>query len=274
MLLFAGSARRRWEALPHMPTVQSAGVPIYYELIGAGTPILLVHGFAGSFEDWRQSGWVDFLLAQGRQVAGMDCRGHGGSGKPYDPPAYDDPRMPDDVLAVMDAAGLEHVDLMGYSTGGAIAITLLSYHPHRFRSVIVGGAGVTPQSPQVLADIAAALETDDLTTIKNPAALFFRQFAESRANDLHALAALCKVQLGLRLTPEDVEAGLGQNQVPLLFVISEKDRAVAEVQRFSQTLPNAQLVVLPGEDHFSALPAQTYKEAVASFFKEHSFSAA
>ena len=56
-------------------------------------------------------------------------------------------------------------------------------------------------------------------------------------------------------------------------MISEKDRALAEVQRFSQTLPNTQLVVLSGEDHFSALPAHTYKEAVASFFKEHSFSA-
>jgi pimeloyl-ACP methyl ester carboxylesterase len=257
-----------------MPTVQSAGVPIYYELLGAGTPILLVHGFAGSFEDWGQSGWVDFLLAQGRQVVGMDCRGHGRSGKPHDPAAYDDPRMPDDVLAVIDAAGLEHGDLMGYSTGGAIAITLLSYHPDRFRSVIVDGAGVTPQSPQVLADIAAALVTDDLSAIKNPAALFFRQFAESRANDLHALAALCKVRLGLRLTPEDVEAALGQVRVPLLFVVADKDRALAEAQRLSQAVPNAQLVILPGEDHFSALPAQTYKEAVASFLKEHSLSAA
>jgi pimeloyl-ACP methyl ester carboxylesterase len=269
-----------------MPTVQSAGVPIYYEQIGVGSPILLVHGFASSFEGtWGQSGWIAFLLAQGCQVVGMDCRGHGRSGKPHDPAAYDYPRMPDDVLAVMDAAGLEHVDLMGYSSGGAIAIALLAFHPDRFRSVIVGGAGqVTPAIPQVLPDIAAALETDDLSAIKNPAALFFRQFAESRAHDphsiaqlnpdLHALAALCKAGLGLRSTHEDVEAALGQVRVPLLAVAGDKDAALPGVRRLSQTVPNAQFVMLPGEDHFSAIPAQTYKEAVASFLKEHSFSAA
>jgi len=114
------------------------------------------------------------------------------------------------MLVRVTADGLYHRAQMGYSTGGAIAITLLAYHPDRFRSVIVGGAGVTPQSPQVLADVAAALEMDDLSAIKNPAALFFRQFAESRANDLHALAALCRVRLGLRLAPEDVEAALGR----------------------------------------------------------------
>jgi hypothetical protein len=60
-----------------MPAVNSAGVPIYYEVIETGAPILFLHGVLSSFEDnWRQSGGVDFLLAQDRQVVGMDCRGH------------------------------------------------------------------------------------------------------------------------------------------------------------------------------------------------------
>ena len=105
-------------------------------------------------------------------------------------------------------------------------------------------------------DIAAALSRMTRSAINNPAALSFRQFAESRSNDLHALAALCKVRLGLRLTPEDAEAALGQVRVPLLFVVADKERAPAEVQRLSQTAPNAQLVILPGEDHFSALQAK------------------
>ncbi len=47
-----------------MPTVDSAGVPIHYEVIGAGAPILLVHGYLSSFEgNWGQSGWVDFSLS-------------------------------------------------------------------------------------------------------------------------------------------------------------------------------------------------------------------
>jgi pimeloyl-ACP methyl ester carboxylesterase len=103
-----------------MPVVDSAGVPIHYETTGEGPPILLVHGYLSSFEgNWRQSGWIEFLVGQGRSVVGLDCRGHGRSGKPYDPDAYEDPRMPDDVLAVMDAVRLDRVDPMGYSMGGA-----------------------------------------------------------------------------------------------------------------------------------------------------------
>jgi pimeloyl-ACP methyl ester carboxylesterase len=129
-----------------MPTVQSPGVPIYYELIGAGTPILLVHGFAGSFEDWGQSGWVDFLFAQGRKVVGMDCRGHGRSGKPHDPTTYDDPRMPDDILAVMDAAGLEA--LAPAAEAGLLAVGTLTL-----------GAG--PEEEVVLATAPDALVDSD-----------------------------------------------------------------------------------------------------------------
>jgi pimeloyl-ACP methyl ester carboxylesterase len=47
-----------------MQTVLSAGLPIYYEVVGTGTPILLLHGVLCSFEgNWRQSKWIDFLLA-------------------------------------------------------------------------------------------------------------------------------------------------------------------------------------------------------------------
>jgi pimeloyl-ACP methyl ester carboxylesterase len=159
-----------------MPVVDSTGVPIYYETTGQGPPIVLVHGYLSSFEgNWGQSGWIQFLVGQGRSVVGLDCRGHGRSGKPHDPAAYEHPRMPDDVLAVMDAVGLDRVDLMGYSMGGAIAIALLASHPDRFRSVIAGGAGLG-NPPDLKADtaIAAALETDDASTITDPVASFFR----------------------------------------------------------------------------------------------------
>src|SRR3954451_6464620 len=101
-----------------MPTVQSAGVPIDYEVIGAGPPIVLVHGFLSSFEgNWGQSGWIEFLVGLGRMVVGLDIRGHGESGKPRERGAYDLQLMAGDVLAVMDANGVEHADLMGYSMG-------------------------------------------------------------------------------------------------------------------------------------------------------------
>ncbi len=185
--------------------------------------------------------------------------------------------MPSDVRAVMDAAGLERVDLMGYSMGGAIAVALLARFPERFNSVIVGGAGlpVAARDPRRSAAIAAALEAEDVSTISDPVAFFFRQFSESRAHDPHsfadvdpdlrALAAISRRSSGVR---SDVAAALPQVQVPLLVVVGDKDETLPDSQRLSETVPNAQLVILPGEDHVSAIPAVAYKHAVAAFLRE------
>jgi pimeloyl-ACP methyl ester carboxylesterase len=161
-----------------MPTVDSGGVPIRYEVLGDGQPIVLAHGFTFSFDGiWRRWGWVDHLLAQGRRVIGLDFRGHGASGKPRDPAAYAGNQMPDDVLAVMEVLGLERADLMGYSMGGWISLNLLARFPGRFYSVMAGGSGVRPFR-QTDAFIEG-LEADDPAGISDPAARDFRTFAES-----------------------------------------------------------------------------------------------
>ena len=132
-------------------------------------PIVLVHGFTLSFErNWQREGWVEYLLAQGRTVIGLDFRGHGASGKPRDPAAYAGNQMPDDVLAVMDGLGLERADLLGYSMGGWISFNLLARFPGRFSSVVAGGSGVRPfrQSEAVI----EALEADDPSGIADQGA--------------------------------------------------------------------------------------------------------
>ncbi len=268
-----------------MPTVQSAGVPIYYEMAGVGHPIMLVHGYLSSLTSWQQTGWVEFVVGRGRSVVALDCRGHGRSGKPHDPAAYEDPRMPGDVLAVLDAAALERVDLMGYSMGAAIALSLLARFPERFSSVIAGGVGlpVVPPTPQVAAAIAAAMEADDVSTISEPVPRFFRAFADSRGNDpyrigdvnadLQAFAAIARRSTSLRSISAADEGALRKNSVPVLVVVGDKDPVLPDAQRLMQTVPHAQLVVVPG-DHLSAIPAPAYKEAVASFLTEHSLGAA
>jgi pimeloyl-ACP methyl ester carboxylesterase len=271
-----------------MPTVLSAGVPIHYEVIGAGTPILLVHGLLNSFEsNWEQTGWLEFLLAQGCQVIGMDCRGHGLSGKPHDPSAYGGDHMADDVIAVMDAVGLDRTDLMGYSMGGGLAVDLLARVPERFTSVIVGGAGVRTVRQDRPATIEA-LETDDVSTITDPRALLMRQMAESRStnptalaardNDLKALAAVLRGAGGLwgsmAFDPAKLSGALSRVQIPVLAVVGDKDVNLSEAQLLIETVPFGELVVLPEEDHLSAVTSQKYKEAVASFLKAHALSAA
>jgi pimeloyl-ACP methyl ester carboxylesterase len=248
-----------------MPTVQSSGVAIHYEVIGEGPPIVFVHGFSSSFDrDWRRSGWVDFLVGEGRRVIGLDCRGHGLSGKPHSSESYAGNQIPDDVLAVMDAVGVDRADIMGYSMGALVTLNLVSRHAERFTSAVVGGVGLPRPTfdPQRRAALAEALEAADPATIGDPPALRFRQSVERRGNDLLALAALQRSER----TQAD-QAALRRLNLPLLVVVGEHDEVLASARRLVAGVAGAELVTLASEDHQSALAAQSYKQAVGRFLQ-------
>lgn len=90
--------------------------------VGTGPPVVLLHGLAGSGDDWWWAGAVDRLLAAGRRVLVVDLRGHGRSTRPTDPAAYAVERLVADVAAV---AGLvdDHapIDLVGWGLGAIVA---------------------------------------------------------------------------------------------------------------------------------------------------------
>src|SRR5665213_4290945 len=86
-----------------MPSFNNGDVEIAYLDEGEGEPILLVHGFASTRNvNWVYPGWVSELKKSGRRVIALDNRGHGDSGKLYDPEAYHIPIMASDVSALMD----------------------------------------------------------------------------------------------------------------------------------------------------------------------------
>jgi pimeloyl-ACP methyl ester carboxylesterase len=94
-------------------------------------------------------------------------RGHGSSDKPHDPALYAGTVLADDVIAVMDAVGLDRADIMGYSLGGWLTVSLVSLHSGRFNSAVVGGAGAeASRDPSRRAELAAALEADDPSTVR------------------------------------------------------------------------------------------------------------
>lgn len=108
------------------------------ELGGAGkAPLVLLHGLLGSSRNWQTAGGGLAELAEeagGRNVWALDLRNHGKS--PWsDLMNYD--AMLADVLAWLDARGLDAVDLMGHSMGGKVAMALACRHPHRVRRLVV-----------------------------------------------------------------------------------------------------------------------------------------
>ena len=118
----------------------SAGVRIYYTVKGQGSPVILIHGLLSSAAiNWGLPGTID-LLAKDYRVIALDCRGHGLSGKPDAADQYG-VAMVEDIVRLMDHLHLEKAQVVGYSMGGMITMKLLTLHPERVSSAVLGGMG-------------------------------------------------------------------------------------------------------------------------------------
>src|SRR5438093_3674173 len=118
----------------------SNGVQIQYADRGSGEPVVLIHGFTGSYVRHIESpGLMDRLEKAGYRSIAIDCRGHGQSGKPRDDSAYG-MEMVADVIRLMDHLKIERAHLFGYSMGGAIVSQLLVRQPTRVLTATLLGA--------------------------------------------------------------------------------------------------------------------------------------
>src|SRR5262245_39089910 len=102
-----------------MQTFSSDGVRISFIDEGPdgvqADPVLLIHGFASSVRyNWREPGWIAFLVRNGFRAIAFDNRGHGESEKLYDPKHYGAPLMAEDARRLLDHLGLARADVMGY----------------------------------------------------------------------------------------------------------------------------------------------------------------
>src|ERR1700733_962739 len=90
------------------------GVRLAFRELGAGRPLVLIHGyFSTAMVNWVRYGHAAAIAARGRRVIMPDLRGHGDSAKPHDAAHY-----PPDVLAEDGFALLEHLQLTDYDLGG------------------------------------------------------------------------------------------------------------------------------------------------------------
>jgi pimeloyl-ACP methyl ester carboxylesterase len=125
---------------PASKTFDSDGVKIHYLIQGKGGPVLLIHGLHASANmNWKVPG-VLADLAKTYQVIAIDLRGHGQSDRPDAEDAYGT-KIVDDVVRLLDHLKIKKAHVVGYSLGGMVAIKLLTTHPDRVASAVVGGMG-------------------------------------------------------------------------------------------------------------------------------------
>ena len=143
-----------------MSTARNGDVEIYYESFGdPGDPTLvLVNGLGSQCINYAVE-WCELFVAEGSRVIRFDNRDTGLSSK-LDGVEYELADMANDVLAILDAEGVERAHVMGLSMGGMIVQRLAIEHPERLLTMTsvmsrTGEPGFGDSSPEALAVLMA-----------------------------------------------------------------------------------------------------------------------
>jgi pimeloyl-ACP methyl ester carboxylesterase len=240
----------------------SNGVDIAYRIDGEGEPILLIHGFASNNAvNWRSTSWIDTLTQAGFRAIAMDVRGHGASAKLTEPGRYRLPELAGDAANLIDHLGLGRADVMGYSMGARIGVTLALDHPDKVRSLVVGGMGLgLVEGIGGEDDIVAALEADSVAAVKTPVGRSYRKFAELTRSDLKALAACMRVQR--EVVPRERLADIS---MPVLVAVGTRDEVAGSAAGLAALIPGAEVLDIPGRDHMLATGDKVFKAGVLDF---------
>jgi pimeloyl-ACP methyl ester carboxylesterase len=228
------------------------GLQMYYEILGEGEPLMLLHGAFGTIATW---GPLLGLLAESRQVITVEFQGHGHTADVDRPLTYE--QLADDVVALMGQLNLDQADIAGYSMGGNVALQVAIRHPDVVRKLVIisGTYRSDGEYPEVLAGVQA-LNPDFF--VGTPIEESYRQAAPN-PEDFSVLVEKVKTLLTTEFSwPEtDVES----IAAPAQLVIGDSDTVRPEhvVQLFRLLgggvagdffgLPRAQLAVIPATTH-------------------------
>lgn len=113
------------------------GIHYHVDVVGAGEPLVLLHGFSGSGANWQPH--VEALAPKFRVVT-VDLIGHGQTDSPDDPERYVMERAAADLIAILDGLDMPSAHLLGYSMGGRLALYIALAYPARFKRLILESA--------------------------------------------------------------------------------------------------------------------------------------
>jgi len=241
-----------------MPFADNKGVKIHYELEGQGPPLVFMHGFTGSLNDWRMYGYTTELSKDYKLVL-IDARGHGQSDKPNDARDYQPEHFAADIIAVTDALKIKKAFYFGYSMGGRVGFSSIArYNLDRFYCLVLGGKspygyGTEAKKEAVrvrLASLEKAAKAGNEAYVaylekRDGKALSQKRKAEVMASDLHALVAVQKAFIDW----PDADDLVPKMKLPCLLFSGEEDEDFPVIKKTAAMLPDARFFSLPGLSH-------------------------
>jgi pimeloyl-ACP methyl ester carboxylesterase len=253
----AASDRNPEDQTQHIVTAAD-GTPLAYRRSGVGPPLLLIHGGGAAGSRWQP---VLPALEQRFTVYNLDRRGRGGSG---DAEPYAVALEYADVVAVVESIG-EPVAVIGHSYGGLTALEAALVRGELFRQLVLyePPMNVTPvplASPEVIARMEVQLAAGDregvvetlmreLVGVPPDALARMRTLPawQARIAAAHTIPRELRAVADYRFDP----ARFRELTTPTLVLLGGDSPAnvQAATRAIADALPNARLVVMPGQGH-------------------------
>ncbi|MGN7884761.1 alpha/beta fold hydrolase [Dyadobacter sp. 22481] len=225
------------------------GVKLYYEMYGAGAPVLFIHGNGGSMHDFKHQ---LLAFAKSNKVILVDSRAHGKSKDAGDSLSYE--MMADDIHALLEHLKIDSCNVVGWSDGGINALLLALRHPGKVRKLAATGANLWPDStaldPWVYKKI---LEWDaDLAT----------QTSDPVKRNQKKLMHLMAVQPNITLEQ------LHKIHCPSLIIGGDHDVIIPEhTVQIARAIPKSYLWILPNSGHSTLVHyAAEFNRVTMEFF--------
>ena len=232
------------------------GLEMDYEIHGAGSPLLLVHGAFSAIG----TSFGELLpgLAETRQVIGIELQAHGRTADIDRPLSVE--AMAADVAAAIRQLGVGPVDLLGYSLGGTIALNVAIEYPDVVRKLVLASvsyqlSGLHPGLMDGLGEMKAEM------MVGSPWHDEYLRIAPDPDGFANLFAKKTEMDRGLRDLPPDAIRAIA---APTLLIIGDSDLITPEhaVEMFRLRgggvfgdtpagLPSSQLAILPGTSHVS-----------------------
>lgn len=249
------------------------GLELYFEVQGAGKPLILLHGGLGV------AGMFDQLLPQlseQRQIIAVELQGHGHTSDIDRPLSF--AQMADDVAALVKHLTIDTTDILGYSLGGGVALQAAIRHPESLRKLVVVSAPCKSEGwyPEQHAGMSAMTPELAKTWIGSPMHHAYASVAP-RPEDWPTLVG----KLGQMLAKDyDWSKDVQQLRVPTMIVVGDADavRTAHAVEFFEllgggksdagwdgSGMSNSRLAILPATTHYNILSSPVLASLVKSF---------
>ena len=232
------------------------GMQMYYEVSGAGEPIVVLHG---AYMNIPTMGAIVPMLAKTRKVYALELQGHGRTTDIARPITYQN--LADDVAKFMDAVGLAKADIFGYSMGSIAGLQLAIRHPAKVNKLVLASGAYDVEGWQP--DFKAMIPTmtpDMLNATPLPAE--YRKLAPNP----DGFRELATKLIQLEKEPMAWEAEVKALKTPVLIISGDADVATLEhsVKLFrllgggafgdmGKPLPASRLAVLPATSHTAVI---------------------